>query len=457
MGNIMMKARLLVAAAILALLCACQNSFNRPENVYLPSNAEKGAISISLDLPSEALGPEASNARTALPNTDFDSYALSFVSAQGFSHAPLSPFASGQTVELEPGEWTLRVDGFKSGDANPIGTGTKTVAISAGTNTSATITIGPNTEYGGEGTFSYTVRYPEGAYRERKLTVFDMAGRTVETRSLAQTGAGSGNIICSDSVDLSPGLYSIQLYIFNIESGLAAVKIDYAHIYRGFTSSGDYGFTQANFAGFVPVEGTASSTHNGAEWNSGDLTSQKIAAYRDAACLVPLVEEDVDIEAGNVAPFALMIPAGFGTIYLRLELEVTGFGWLYGAVRAVNIGLNPETGIHISGISFNVPSGTAKVIYAWVNENDQIVTSDGALTLSRSANESLAISVTGSGYSDCQWSCNGSVVAEETTNSYTFNSAEKNNGNYNIGLLVKKGVGANAPWYSTLITIAVTN
>ncbi|GHU58548.1 hypothetical protein FACS189444_2380 [Spirochaetia bacterium] len=107
--------------------------------------------------------------------------------------------------------------------------------------------------------------------------------------------------------------------------------------------------------------------------------------------------------------------------------------------------------------AYTIATGTAKVIYTWVNENDQIVTSGGSTTLSRGAGETLTISVTGIGYSDFQWSYNGSVVTGATTGSYTFNTAGKTNGIYNIGLQVKKGGGADAPWYSTLIAITVTN
>jgi hypothetical protein len=103
--------------------------------------------------------------------------------------------------------------------------------------------------------------------------------------------------------------------------------------------------------------------------------------------------------------------------------------------------------------AYTIATGTAKVIYTWVNENAQIVTSSGSSTLSRGANENLTISVTGSGYSDYQWSYNGSVVTGATAGSYTFNSAGKTNGIYNIGLQVKKD---NA-WYSTLISLTVTN
>ncbi|GHU25368.1 hypothetical protein FACS1894164_14490 [Spirochaetia bacterium] len=115
-----------------------------------------------------------------------------------------------------------------------------------------------------------------------------------------------------------------------------------------------------------------------------------------------------------------------------------------------------KSGMDNSGIltaAYTIATGTAKVIYTWVNENDQIVTSGASATLSRGAGQTLTISTTGSGYSNFQWSYNGSVVTGATTGSYTFNSAGKTNGIYNIGLQVKKD---NA-WYSTLIAITLTN
>jgi hypothetical protein len=104
-------------------------------------------------------------------------------------------------------------------------------------------------------------------------------------------------------------------------------------------------------------------------------------------------------------------------------------------------------------VSFTVnPPGTAKVIYTWVNEHT-IVTSDTSATLSRGANESLTVTVSGSGYSDYQWSLNGSDLNGATAASYTFSSAGQGSGNYTIGLRLKKD---NA-WYSTQVTVTVQN
>jgi hypothetical protein len=105
-------------------------------------------------------------------------------------------------------------------------------------------------------------------------------------------------------------------------------------------------------------------------------------------------------------------------------------------------------------VSFTViPAvGTATVIYAWMNEHE-IVTSDSTATLSRGANENLAITVTDNGYSNYQWVYNGIDIAPPlgTAASYTFDSAGRGNGKYYIGLRIKK----DNVWYLTQITITV--
>lgn len=116
---------------------------------------------------------------------------------------------------------------------------------------------------------------------------------------------------------------------------------------------------------------------------------------------------------------------------------------------AVKSGMNNS---EVLTVVYTIVTGTAKVIYTWVNEHE-IFTSATTDTLSRAANESLTITTTGSGYSNYQWSLNGIDVAGAagTAASYTFSSAARGNGNYTIGLRIKKD---NA-WYSTQIVITV--
>jgi hypothetical protein len=109
------------------------------------------------------------------------------------------------------------------------------------------------------------------------------------------------------------------------------------------------------------------------------------------------------------------------------------------------------------------PTGTGRVVIQyWVSDvNDAtLATNTGAATLSRGAGETALITAATTGYTNHQWTLNGIDVpgAEGTASSYTFDSAGKGNGNYIIGLQVQKGTGgASAPWYSTPITITVTN
>jgi hypothetical protein len=80
----------------------------------------------------------------------------------------------------------------------------------------------------------------------------------------------------------------------------------------------------------------------------------------------------------------------------------------------------------------------------------------GPVAVSRSAGGTTHISgITITGYSDYQWTLNGIDIAGPlgTASSYTFDSAGKGNGEYIIGLRVKKD---NA-WYSISFIIYVSN
>jgi quinol monooxygenase YgiN len=137
--------------------------------------------------------------------------------------------------------------------------------------------------------------------------------------------------------------------------------------------------------------------------------------------------------------------------------DTVGTAYYYVVVTNTNNSVNGTKTATVTSTVATVtvnPAGTAKVIYAWVNAHE-IATSANAATLSRAANQSLTITVTGSGYSNYQWSSYGTDVpgAAGTAASYTFTSAGQGNGEYYIGLRVKK----DNVWYSTQITITVTD
>ncbi|GHV25762.1 hypothetical protein AGMMS4952_04370 [Spirochaetia bacterium] len=100
-------------------------------------------------------------------------------------------------------------------------------------------------------------------------------------------------------------------------------------------------------------------------------------------------------------------------------------------------------------------TGSTVTVNLWTNDTTVLATAD-KVTLSRAASETALITgLSGTEYTNHQWSINGSDVAapEGTAETFSFDSAGKGNGKYNIELQVKKD---NA-WYSTTITITVTN
>jgi hypothetical protein len=113
---------------------------------------------------------------------------------------------------------------------------------------------------------------------------------------------------------------------------------------------------------------------------------------------------------------------------------------------------NSFTGINSTQITVTPPIGTGSVtIQYWTDDTAALATNTGSATLSRSARATATITAAGSGYSGHQWTLNGTPAGTATT--YTFDSTWKGNGTYYIGLRVQK----NSVWYSTTITITVTN
>jgi hypothetical protein len=98
-------------------------------------------------------------------------------------------------------------------------------------------------------------------------------------------------------------------------------------------------------------------------------------------------------------------------------------------------------------------SGSVAEIQFWTDKADSdLVTSVSSVELSRSAGETAVITAATDGYSDYQWTLNGSTVTPDgSADTYTFNSALKGNGKYTVGLTVKY----DNEWYSTTITITV--
>ncbi|GHT56604.1 hypothetical protein FACS1894109_06090 [Spirochaetia bacterium] len=109
----------------------------------------------------------------------------------------------------------------------------------------------------------------------------------------------------------------------------------------------------------------------------------------------------------------------------------------------------------VATVTVNAPTGTSTVtVTLWLDEDIAFAPPPSEI-LSRSSSDTALITLSGGGYSNHQWSVNSIDVPGPagTAATYTFDSAGKGNGQYNIGLQVQK----DSIWYSTTITITVTN
>ncbi|GBU29345.1 hypothetical protein R84B8_02909 [Treponema sp. R8-4-B8] len=108
---------------------------------------------------------------------------------------------------------------------------------------------------------------------------------------------------------------------------------------------------------------------------------------------------------------------------------------------------NYETGAASVSLSVTTPQiGSSKIIYYWVDEHGNLVTSDDAFTVA--AGEDLAITAKADGYTVKQWHLDG-VNTGQSEATYFFSSLEV--GSHTVGLFVEK----DGRLYNTNITVIV--
>jgi uncharacterized repeat protein (TIGR02543 family) len=91
------------------------------------------------------------------------------------------------------------------------------------------------------------------------------------------------------------------------------------------------------------------------------------------------------------------------------------------------------------------------IAYYWVDEHGELATASSSTTLAKP--NTLTFTALSAGYSDWAWYLNGQPVAGANTDTYIFDSADKDFTNYAVGIRVKKG----DKYYYTEITVTVTN
>jgi hypothetical protein len=202
----------------------------------------KGRLAISLE-----------NARTALPSGTFDKYKLHFDydGEEEYNHAVVEWATGSLTVDLEPGNWTIRADAYV-GDILS-GTGSETETIVAGTVTPVTILLGINSGEGIKGTLIFKASYPSEdenhGYGTQKLVVTNPDGETVAQHDISNGIEGP--------LELPAGIYYAQVNIENTIQGTGVIRTGVAHIYGGRDSRLEFDITAEEFSVLVPLTVTA--------------------------------------------------------------------------------------------------------------------------------------------------------------------------------------------------------
>ncbi|GHV32493.1 hypothetical protein AGMMS4952_22930 [Spirochaetia bacterium] len=234
-----------------------------------------------------------------------------------------------------------------------------------------------------------------------------------------------------------------------------------------------------------------SFTHTGATTITNAVNSGTVTITFLATAAADVVVTDLNLTALITAPAKDASPVTTainqtqytGNIAWKTNAGGTHTGaFAASTVYKAEVTLTAKTGYTFTGVAANsftytsatvtnaVNSGTVTITFPatadptgertmtvnlWTDDTT-VFASTPSETLSRAASQTALITgLSGDEYTDHQWSINGSDVAapQGTASTFTFDSAGKSDGNYKVGLQVKKD---NA-WYLTTITITVTN
>ena len=219
------KKRVIAAILIVAVIIVL---FGCP---FMTPNLRKG--NLALTIRTEAGG------RTILPGITVASYLISF--SGPVAHDPVSTTQSDPTITLEPGTWTITVEGKDSG-GNVVAVGSASgVVVSDGAVTPVAITL--RAQSSGSGTIDVTVTWPSDV-----LPAID-AGSEVKLDGVAvppSTVTFGGTSMRYVQANVSSGSYQL---CFNLKSGstLRASVQEAVQVYMNLTSSAIITLTDSDF------------------------------------------------------------------------------------------------------------------------------------------------------------------------------------------------------------------
>ncbi|MDR2748116.1 MAG: hypothetical protein LBB77_11805 [Treponema sp.] len=235
----------LIGGAVLALLVgACSHE------APAPSAEATGKLTVSLGLEGAAAQASVSQARTIHPaESAFGHYTLSFAKTSGGADHDLVTVSNGSAeLELVVGTYTITAAAKASEGATKIAVGKKAgVVISAGNNAPISITLGPDIDAVGTGTFNYTITYPE-----------DVTSATITIAPRGESGTPEDLPLrgTPGSRSLAPGYYDVTTLL--IKDADTAGDSEVIHIYSGLTTeTWTKTYTGDHFAagGMPPGEG----------------------------------------------------------------------------------------------------------------------------------------------------------------------------------------------------------
>jgi hypothetical protein len=286
-------AALVTAAAL--MLAACSNVLAEKPESQSAIPAGFGTVQVRAGIQDAA--------RTALPTapTGFNHYEYWF--AKDEAAAAQETADEDGTFYLEAGSYTVLVKGFATADAGSLaGQGTSaSFAVSAGQDAgTVNVTLGP-IDNDGDGTLSYTLKYPEGVTVETySITV--LTGGETDLKSGADTATEDGVTTLSGSKTVGAGYYYLQVSLSRAD-GAVAGKAEVVYIYRGLTTetaTAEYTFTVGEFI----TPGTVNTTADTDENNVGSLRwaiTQNNASTSGGTIIISLPEGSV-IELTSVLP-----------------------------------------------------------------------------------------------------------------------------------------------------------
>ena len=218
------------ALLVTSIFIAVMLSFSACSNVYSPSVAGEGNVTVSL-----SAGPSG---RTLMPSAlDFDRYEFTF--KNGSNEYPFTvengegAIAGSFTFSVPVGSgYTLNVKAYKgTGEGKMLAAEGNSESFSVNGATSVTVKLTGNISDGETGTFSYYIQYPSNSWIER----FVLVGPVGEIDLLStEIQEGSPNVMMA-SVGVTAGWYGLELDLKDADGKLAYVD-DMAVIYSDTTT-----------------------------------------------------------------------------------------------------------------------------------------------------------------------------------------------------------------------------